>query len=69
MVLRGQEVVKKIISSCVDCHKQEGSPFNALPPTNLPGKGVSEDPQFTHIGIDFAGLLYRIYSNKRPTLN
>ena len=50
--------MKKIISSCVDCHNQEGTPFNALPSTNLPSKRVSEDPQFTHISIDFAGLLY-----------
>ena len=28
------------------------------PPDDLPSNRVSEDPPFTHIGLDFAGLLY-----------
>ena len=57
-VPRGREAVKKIIRSCVICRKHEGTPFSSLPPTDLPSNRVSEDPPFTHIGLDFAGPLY-----------
>ena len=57
-VPRGREAVKKIIRSCVICRKHEGTPFSSLPPTDLPSNRVSEDPPFTHIGMDFAGPLY-----------
>ncbi|KAL9978596.1 hypothetical protein ACROYT_G016131 [Oculina patagonica] len=57
-VLRGREAVKGFIRSCVICLKHEGSPYGPLPPDDLPSNRVSEDPPFTHIGLDFAGPLY-----------
>ena len=57
-VLCGREAVKKFVCSCVVCRKQEGTPYSPLPPDDLPSNRVSEDPSFTHIGLDFAGPLY-----------
>ena len=57
-VLRGREAVKKFVRSCVVCRKHEGTPYSPLPPDDLPSNRVSEDPPFTHIGLDFAGPLY-----------
>ena len=57
-VLRGREAVKKFTRGCVICHKHEGTPYGPLPPADLPSNRVSEDPPFTHIGLDFAGPLY-----------
>ena len=54
-VLRGREAVKKFVRSCVVCRKHEGTPYSPLPPDDLPSNRVSEDPPFTHIGLDFAG--------------
>ena len=50
--------MKKIIRKCVICRKYEGTPYNPLPPTDLPNNRVSEDPPFTHVGLDFAGPLF-----------
>ena len=50
--------MKKFVCSCVVCRKQEGTPYSPLPPDDLPSNRVSEDPSFTHIGLDFAGPLY-----------
>ena len=50
--------VKKIIRKCVICRKYEGKPYSALPPNDLPDKRVSEDPPFTHVGLDFVGPLF-----------
>ena len=57
-ILRGREAVKKFIRSCVICRKHEGTPYGPLPPPDLPSNRVSEDPPFSHIGLDFAGPLY-----------
>ena len=51
-VLCGREAVKKFVCSCVVCRKQEGTPYSPLPPDDLPSNRVSEDPPFTHIGLD-----------------
>ncbi|XP_044165233.1 uncharacterized protein LOC122949165 [Acropora millepora] len=57
-VLRGREAVKKFTRSCVICRKHEGTPYGPLPPADLPSNRVSEDPPFSHIGLDFAGPMY-----------
>ena len=57
-VLRGREAVKRFIRSCVICRKHEGTAYSPLPPDDLPSNRVSDDPPFTHIGLDFAGPLY-----------
>lgn len=40
-VLRGREAVKKLIQSCVICHKHEGTPCDPLPPADLSRNRVS----------------------------
>ena len=57
-VLRGREAVKQIIRKCVICRKYEGTPYSALPTTDLPNNRVSDDPPFSHVGLDFAGPLF-----------
>ena len=36
----------------------EGPPYSTQLPTDLPVCHVSDDPPFTHVGLDFAGPLY-----------
>ena len=50
--------MKKFTRSYVNCRKHEGTPYGPLPPADLPSNRVSEDPPFTHIGLDFSGPLY-----------
>ena len=50
--------VKKIIRKCVICRKYEGKPYSALPPNDLPDERVSEDPPFTHVGLNFVSPLF-----------
>lgn len=57
-ILRGRQVVKRVIRSCVTCIKVEGLPYASTVPPDLPDFRVSEDPPFAHTGIDFAGPLY-----------
>ena len=57
-VLRGREAVKRIVRRCVTCRKFEGKPFPTPKDPPLPPSRVSDQPPFTHTGIDFAGPLY-----------
>jgi len=57
-ILRGRQVVKKIVRSCVVCRKIEGLPYCSHPSPDLPTCRVSDDPPFAHTGLDFAGPLY-----------
>ena len=57
-ILKGRQVVKKILRGCVVCNKLEGVPYSSVPPPDLPSERTSEDPPFSHTGIDFAGPLY-----------
>ena len=56
-ILRGREVAKKHIRKCVVCKRIEGLPFKFNVTPDLPEFRVSDDPPFTHTGIDFAGPL------------
>ena len=38
--------------------KMEGTPYKPLSTPDLPSSRVSDDPPFTHTGLDFAGPLY-----------
>ena len=42
------------------CHLSEieGTPYSSPPQADLPRDRVSEEPPFTHVGHDFAGLLF-----------
>ena len=57
-ILRGRETVKKIIRRCVVCRRYETTPCKPTHFADLPDNRVSEDPPFTHVGLDFAGPLY-----------
>lgn len=62
-ILRGREAVKQFIRKCVICRKYEGKPYKPLPTADLPSERVSDDPPFTHIGLDFAGPLFITEAN------
>ena len=62
-ILRGRVAVKKVLRKCVSCRKIEGYSYGSCPSPDLPDERVSEDPPFTHTGLDFAGPLY-ISQNK-----
>jgi len=47
-----------VIRSCVTCRRLEGHSYDPVPPPDLPVERVSEDPPFSHVGVDFAGPLY-----------
>ena len=57
-VLRGRETVKKIIRHCIVCRRFDAAPCKPPPFADLPSTRVSDDPPFTHVGIDFAGPFY-----------
>ena len=57
-VLRGRETAKRVIRQCLVCRRYEGIPFKSPPSTDLPNFRVSDDPPFTHVGLNFAGPLY-----------
>ena len=63
-VIRGREAVKKLIRKCVTCLKHEGISYTPQQPTDLPNSRVSDDPPFTHVGLDFAGPIY--FDSKVP---
>ena len=57
-IIRGRQTVKKIVRRCVRCREVEGKHFSLPQQPDLPEERVSDDPPFTHTGIDFAGPLY-----------
>ena len=56
--LKGRQIVKSILRSCVVCKKLEGLPYASPCPPDLPASRVSDDPPFAHTDLDFAGPLY-----------
>ena len=62
-ILRGREVVKKVLRKCVICKQYESKSVSSPPLPQLPEERVGEYPPFANTGIDFAGPLY-IKSNK-----
>ena len=50
--------MKKILRGCVICNKLEGVSYSSVSPPDLPNERTSEDPPFSHTGIDFAGSLF-----------
>jgi len=57
-ILRGREVVKRVLRNCIVCKRFEGKPYSAPLPPDLPEERVCEGPPFSTTGIDFAGPLY-----------
>ena len=50
--------MKCIVKACVICKRMEGPPYPVQVSADLPTCRVSDDPPFTHVGLDFAGPLY-----------
>ncbi|XP_068712888.1 uncharacterized protein [Montipora foliosa] len=60
-----REAVKQFIRKCVICHRYEGLSYKSNPTVDLPSERVSEDPPFTHVGLDFAGPLFVTDGNSK----
>ena len=56
-ILRGREVVKSCIKSCIICKKCEGLPFSTVHRLDLRAYREDEGPPFLNVGLDFAGPL------------
>ena len=57
-VVKGRQLVKKILYKCVTCRRFQGKPYCPPPPPPLPSFRVNEARPFSYTGIDFAGPLY-----------
>lgn len=57
-ILKGRQAVKRVLKRCVTCRKLEGLPYSSYNSPDLPSFRVSDDPPFTHTGLDFVGPLY-----------
>ena len=57
-IIKGRNIVKKVIHQCCVCRRHEGKPYSAPRPPPLPIFRVEEAPPFTFTGVDFAGPLY-----------
>ena len=57
-ILRGRETVKQILRHCVVCCRYDAVPCKPSKFAALPSNRVSDDPPFSHIGLDFAGPLH-----------
>ena len=57
-IVRGRQVVKKIISKCVVCQKIEGKGYGIPYPPPLPPFRLTDEFAFSRIGLDYAGPVY-----------
>jgi len=57
-IIKGQQFVRQIIHTCVICRKLEGLPCTLPASPPLTDFRFTEQPPFTHTGVDFAGPLY-----------
>ena len=48
----------KVVRWCTLCQRMDGSAYPPVSPPDLPSDRVSDDPPFTHVGLDFTGPLY-----------
>ena len=63
-ILKGRQVTRKIIRAGVTCRRIEEPPYQCSSAPDLPLERVSEDPPFSHTGVDFAGPLHIVYSSQ-----
>ena len=57
-VVKGRQVVKRVLSKCTVCKKLEGKSYGIYNSPPLPEFRLSDDFAFTNIGVDYAGPLY-----------
>ena len=57
-IVRGRQVVRKLIRDCQVCRRYEGAPYQAEAAPPLPEFRTSVDYPFSFTGVDFAGPLY-----------
>ena len=57
-IVRGRQVMKKLLFHCVICRRFDSQPFQPPPPPSLPGFRVQEAQLFAYTGVEFAGPLY-----------
>ena len=57
-ICQGREAVKKVIRRCITCRRFEGKSYKPPLIPDLPAERVSDEPPFSHVGVDFAGPLY-----------
>ncbi|XP_022777805.1 uncharacterized protein LOC111319262 [Stylophora pistillata] len=55
--IQGRQLLKKTPHQCVIC-KKLGLPYKAPKRADLPETRVTDIPTFTHVGVDFGGLLF-----------
>jgi len=51
-------VVRSVVKLCVVRKKHKDQPYNTAMPPDLPSARVSDDPPFSHVGLDFAGPMF-----------
>ena len=65
-ILKGRQLVKRILHQCVTCKKVEGRPFRSVNFPPLPQPRVTGSQPFQVTGVDYAGPLY-VRNNKTET--
>ena len=59
LLVKGRASVKRVIRKCVICHIIQGNCIQPPSTPLLPDYRVSCDFPFQHVGVDYAGPLYR----------
>ena len=62
-IVRGRQLVKRVLRRCVTCRRYEGAPFRPPRAPPLPDFRVKRSQPFEHVGMDFAGPLY-VYDDR-----
>ena len=57
-LVKGHQVIKKLIKDCVVCRKLEGQGYFKLTIPSLPELRLKDDFAFSHCGFDFCGPLF-----------
>ena len=66
-VIRGRQVVRKVIYSCSVCRRHEGQSYRAEPLSDLPEFRLKEGHPFASTGVDFAGPIFVKFAAGRET--
>ena len=64
-LIRGEQVVKRIIFSGVCCKKLDGKPYQNPPAGNIPSFRLEDELAFTNVGVDFSSFKGSSKSNHK----